>query len=519
MSTAKVITTVGNTKITSNKIVFDGTGDCLTTPDHSDFSFGSTNFTIEAFVTMTNSTGGIIISQWDAGSVRAWALMIDTDRKVYWKYRNDGSNEEMYTDTTLTVGVEAHIAVVYWNAVGYYLYLNGTRQSQVLSPAALSPNVSDVVSIGGRSIAGSVDVGFTGYIRELRVSNTHRWAPPVTPTFTPPTTKYVPDVNTVLLVHGDGPDNTTSFYDHVIPNVVTAYNGAAVSSNQVSFDGTNDYLETADSLDWWFEEEDFTVEFKFTPTNVARTDERILGQYEYVSPGENEWTIIHAGAAFRVIGKVRGVSWIDHTYPYALTNSTQYHVAWVRSGNFCKFFVAGINQGDQAVGGTAPNLAGPIQMGGRNYDVGFDSGFQGKLDEIRISKGIARYTANFTPPSSEFTPDTYTKLLLHCNGTDASTTFRDDRYGMTGTLGITLAPESTYRRTNNTVASANLPLSLSFSSSYRKASHQWSGSIRCILNPTSLVIIRNYKGRRIKDPVVIGGCPQCGTYLYNKGAS
>ena len=39
-----------------------------------------------------------------------------------------------------------------------------------------------------------------------------------------------------------------------------------------------------------------------------------------------------------------------------------------------------------------------------------DDRFDGLIDEFRVSKGIARWTANFTPPTSAYTPDSYTKL-------------------------------------------------------------------------------------------------------------
>ena len=48
---------------------------------------------------------------------------------------------------------------------------------------------------------------------------------------------------------------------------------------------------------------------------------------------------------------------------------------------------------------------------------------------MRISKGAARFTAGFTPTTSEYSSDINTVLLLHANGTDASTTFTDGSGG------------------------------------------------------------------------------------------
>jgi hypothetical protein len=51
--------------------------------------------------------------------------------------------------------------------------------------------------------------------------------------------------------------------------------------------------------------------------------------------------------------------------------------------------------------------------------------FNGYLDEVRISN-IARYTAAFTPSTTPFQSDANTVLLLHMDGTNASTVFTDD---------------------------------------------------------------------------------------------
>jgi hypothetical protein len=70
----------------------------------------------------------------------------------------------------------------------------------------------------------------------------------------------------------------------------------------------------------------------------------------------------------------------------------------------------------------------PLEIG-RAHNI--SSGYNGYLemsgyqDEIRISN-IARYTAAFTPSTTPFQSDTNTLLLIHADGTNASTTFIDD---------------------------------------------------------------------------------------------
>jgi hypothetical protein len=52
--------------------------------------------------------------------------------------------------------------------------------------------------------------------------------------------------------------------------------------------------------------------------------------------------------------------------------------------------------------------------------------FNGYVDDFRVTKGLARYTATFTAPTAAFANDANTVLLLHCEGANASTSFPDD---------------------------------------------------------------------------------------------
>ena len=75
---------------------------------------------------------------------------------------------------------------------------------------------------------------------------------------------------------------------------------------------------------------------------------------------------------------------------------------------------------------TWPNYNVPLRIG-YQQDVEYYNGY---ADEIRISKGIARYPAgaNFTVPTSAYTADEYDVLLLHCDGSNGGTTFTDSSF-------------------------------------------------------------------------------------------
>jgi hypothetical protein len=75
-----------------------------------------------------------------------------------------------------------------------------------------------------------------------------------------------------------------------------------------------------------------------------------------------------------------------------------YHVAACRSGSNLRFFVDGTQQG------ATQTVSGTIWSDTRDLSIGSDSinvpSFTGFLDDIRITKGVARYTSNFTPPAA-----------------------------------------------------------------------------------------------------------------------
>ena len=74
--------------------------------------------------------------------------------------------------------------------------------------------------------------------------------------------------------------------------------------------------------------------------------------------------------------------------------STWYHVAYVRSGTSFNLYVNGILE-STVTNSDSFNFSGWTI--GRGY---YDNQFNGYIDDFRITKGVARYTAPFTPPTA-----------------------------------------------------------------------------------------------------------------------
>ncbi len=233
------------------------------------------------------------------------------------------------------------------------------------------------------------------------------------------------DSYTKLLLHLD--ENTR---DTAAGKVVTN-SGVTFSSSTTKF-GSSGYfngsaiLSVADSDDWAMGTGNFTIDFWM---NCASISENTCVFSLYDDGGNNRQLIsFAANNALSFYASSGGTIIASFKTPdYTFVTNQWYHVAIVRNGAEEYIFVNGVVQPltyttnpDAAT--NYPNVASVLRIGQQYYGWGFS----GYLDEIRVSKGIARWTPTFTPLTGEYTTDGYDKLLLHCNGVDESTTFTDE---------------------------------------------------------------------------------------------
>ena len=219
-----------------------------------------------------------------------------------------------------------------------------------------------------------------------------------------------PDFSSVsLLLHLDGTNGSTTFTDtSSSPKTLTAAGSAQISTAEAKFgqslllNTANDYanyLTTPDNVGFQFGTGAFTMEAWIylisKPKNVAAviatgTASFGAGSYYFVVDGSNK---LQFGGS--------GVSALLSTS--TISTGQWYHVAASRSGTTTRIFIDGTLEDTEASDTTSYNYSTNNLLIGRNgWDSSGNQGFYGYIDEVRITKGVARYTATFTAPTAPF---------------------------------------------------------------------------------------------------------------------
>lgn len=222
----------------------------------------------------------------------------------------------------------------------------------------------------------------------------------------PPPPPPPPDTAVILLMHFDGPSESDSFEDSSIyqrPLTPTGgpfliepptLNGSTVGS----FDGDG-WVTAPSSTDFDFGTEDFTIECfvyieasfaaRFMFGNVNFGGSPSAGFYMLMSGTQpNFFIYADDGDLYECRGS-------------ALSLDAWHHVAVVRDGDFVRVYVDGGRQSLTDLDGAGIRASsGSIKVGGDPEGVFSD--FQGYIEELRVTRGVARYTGDSQPPESCF---------------------------------------------------------------------------------------------------------------------
>lgn len=212
------------------------------------------------------------------------------------------------------------------------------------------------------------------------------------------------DAFTKLLLHCDGADASTTFTDSSsLGHTITRSGTVEVDTAQSKFGGASALfagsggLQPPDHADLEPSNADFTIDFWVRCSSWSGTQALFM-------KGDNAdyWTGFYASGttlSFTATTNNGGYNFANYSSG-GLTNNTWQHIAASRVSNGLHIFLDGTLLTAIDVGTlTMHNFAHGWGIGVRN-DGGIP--FSGWMEEIRFSKGIGRWTATFTPPTSAY---------------------------------------------------------------------------------------------------------------------
>ena len=232
----------------------------------------------------------------------------------------------------------------------------------------------------------------------------------------PPTTSVQDEYrnNVSLLLHGNGTNGSTVITDSgplLLP--VTAVGNAQISTAQSKFGGASIALDGAGSpmdrltiptgtAGLQFGAGDFTIECWVYRLDASSNAVVLALQGNLATPAGS--SVIFYVSSSGNSDVYSGSSTFGVVSPNPPLNEWA-HIALVRSGTTLRSFLNGSVVGTNAsLGSAAINDGIPTYPNTIGSFATNTNGFNGYIDDVRITKGVARYTANFTPPTAQF-PD------------------------------------------------------------------------------------------------------------------
>jgi len=405
----------------TGSVYFDGTGDYLEA-DLSTDAIGTGEFTIEMWIYPAvtsdtdnrrlirigpNNNANNIQILYNAGNSK-----IEVDQ---------GSNELVNPGTTaLSTESWSHVALTRQGTNNLKLFVNGVLDATATTSADISQTT---VQIGDDSTL--TDKGFTGYISNLRICKGHAV---YTGNFTPPTRELevhlgakgvvfpAADNRTVLLACQSSTDVTaeatgrhrlTANGDATAadanPGLLRKTNITSTiteTTGSVFFDGSGDKLQIADSTDFEFGSNPFTIEFWVYPTAFAATDVLVIKRdgatyapfYLYINNGTLTFYSSSNGSSWDIASA--------YSFGHSLTLNVWQHIVLTRNGNEITAYLNGVRGNTITTSASLVDNAHPLGIGGDpgNAD---SSSMTGYISNLRICKGHAVYKSNFAVPTRE----------------------------------------------------------------------------------------------------------------------
>lgn len=369
---------------------FNGNADYLSLSGSTPLTLGTGNFTIEGWFYVTSYSSGPILFDARPVSTNGIYPTINIDSSgLLGFYVN--SAYQIQGSSAVTLNAWNHFALAR-SGTSTKLFLNGVQQGSTYSDSNNYLLGANRPIVAGNGFSPGSASGLSGFLSSLRVV---KGTAVYTANFTVPSAPLTAISGTSLLLNF----TNAGIFDSAAKNDIDTIGNTQISTSvkkfgtgSIYFDGTGDWLTIPGGSQFAFGTGDFTIECWIN------------------KPAAGNGPIIDARGSAAAVPYAFYVDGSNYPYFYdgnsyvstiAITNNQWNHVAVTRSGSTLRIFVNGV----QGYSGTATGnftAASTIFIGGQNFSS--PATMTGYIDDLRITKGVARYTANFTPPGAAF-PD------------------------------------------------------------------------------------------------------------------
>jgi hypothetical protein len=379
-----------STSVIGGSGYFDGSGDYLSVADNANLRVGSGDFTIDFWYYPTSS----ISSQY------MFLKGVSSDSYVF-QTSSAGSGSLLsfwVSNGASPIASGGTLTLNAWN------YLTITRSGSTVTiykngvSVATGSNSTNFSSTATLYIGTDTASVVTGYMSDFRIIKGSAVVPSGAPT-----APLAPITNTQLL---------TNFTNAGIPDLAMQNNLETVGNAQVStsvkkygtgslaFDGSGDYLLAPNRPTLPLAGGSWTVEFWLYPNSVSVFQWIAVFNDGSGNDTNYSWTIsILSDARIRMYSPYGGNTGVYQAFgPSTISTGQWYHVAVTYDGANYRVFING-NPGTAVAGGamnTIPN--GRLGVGADTYNAGTNA-LNGYIDDLRVTRGIARYVQPFTPPT------------------------------------------------------------------------------------------------------------------------